>query len=131
MRYLTLAQLFFLHDRILAMSGGAAGVRDLGIIEAALAQPKGTFGGVDLYPTVVEKAASLGFSLVQGHSFIDGNKRIGHAAMEMFLTLNSHALVAAVDDQERLILALASGALSRAELVEWLEAHAHPAAPPA
>ena len=126
MRYLTLLEVIFLHDRILAASGGAAGVRDLGALEAAIAQPKATFGGDDLYPTVIAKATTLCFSLVQGHPFIDGNKRVGHAAMDVFLTLNGHLLDAGVDEQERVMLALASGTLSRGDLLIWLGEHARP-----
>ena len=77
MRYLALAEVVELHRRLLEATGG---VRDLGALESAIAQPKATFGGVDLYPTLVEKAAALGLSLVQGHPFVDGNKRVGHAA---------------------------------------------------
>ena len=130
MRYLTLAEVIFLHDRILATSGGAAGVRDLRALEAAIAQPKATFDGEDLYPTVIAKAATLCFSLVQGHPFVDGNKRIGHASMDVFLTLNGHVIEADCDEQERVMLALASGELSRDRLLAWLAAHAHPAGEP-
>ena len=66
---------------------------------SVVAQPKATFGGVDLYPTVVEKATALCFSRVQNHPFVDGNKRVGHAAMETFLVLNGTEIDAAVDDQ--------------------------------
>ncbi|XXV37067.1 type II toxin-antitoxin system death-on-curing family toxin [Sorangium sp. So ce302] len=118
-----MAEVFFLHERVLAASGGAAGVRDLRAVEAAVAQPKATFGGEELYPTVIAKAATLCFSLVQGHPFIDGNKRVGHAAMEVFLMLNGYSLDAHVDVQERIMLSLASGALSRHELLAWLEQH--------
>lgn len=124
MRYLTLSEVLYLHERLLAASGGAEGVRDLGALEAAVGQPKATFGGEDLYPTVVAKAATLCFSLVQGHSFIDGNKRIGHASMEVFLALNGYTLEANVDDQESTILALASGKLPRDQLLAWIEQHA-------
>jgi death on curing protein len=130
MRYVTLGEVLFLHDRLLATSGGSPGVRDLRALEAAIAQPKATFGGEDLYPTTVEKAACLCFSLVQGHPFIDGNKRVGHASMEVFLALNGHVLQADVDEQERTVLSLASGKLPRAELVAWLEAYVHRAAGP-
>jgi death-on-curing protein len=123
MRYLTLAEILYLHERILAASGGAAGVRDLRVLEAAVGQPKATFGGEDLYPTVVAKAAMLCFSLVQGHPFIDGNKRVGHASMEVFLTLNGYFIEADIDDQERTMIALASGRLSRDQLLTWLEQH--------
>jgi death-on-curing protein len=125
-RYLTLPEVLFLHDRILAGSGGAAGVRELRALEAAIAQPKATFGGDDLYPTVTAKAMALCFSLVQGHPFVDGNKRIGHASMEVFLVLNGYTLDAEIDEQERIMLALASGALPREALLAWLEEHARP-----
>jgi len=85
MRYLTLGEVVELHRLILGATGGAPGIRDLGILESAIAQPKATFGGSDLYPTLIEKAATLCFALVQGHPFVDGNKRTGHAAMDTFL----------------------------------------------
>ncbi len=109
-----------MHQRLLATSGGSAGLRDLGRLEAALAQPWVTFDGNELYPGVVEKAATLGFSLIQGHPFIDGNKRVGHAAMEVFLILNGHSLNAPVDEQERVILDVAAGAMDRAAFTEWV-----------
>ena len=123
MRFLTLAEVLELQVRLIEQSGGAAGVRDLGGVESALAQPQMTFGGVDLYPTLAEKAAALCFSLVQNHAFVDGNKRIGHAAMETYLVLNGCEIVADVDDSERIILGVASGETSRAELLAWILAH--------
>ena len=68
-------------------------------------------------------AAALGFSLVANHPFLDGNKRIGHAAMETFLVLNGWELSADVDEQEKLILRLAAGALRREELAQWIQTH--------
>jgi death-on-curing protein len=130
-RYLTLSEVLALHADVLASSGGSGGVRDLGRVQVALAQPVVTFDGVDLYPTVVEKAAALGFSLIQGHPFIDGNKRIGHAAMEVFLVLNGLEISASVDEQERIVLAVASGETGREALTEWLQRYARPLAGPA
>ncbi len=104
-------------------SGGLSGVRDLGALESALAQPRMTFGGIDLYPTVVEKASALGFSLIKNHPFVDGNKRTGHAAMEVFLLLNACEINAKVDDQEKIILRVAGGGLEREEFTDWLKAH--------
>lgn len=124
MRYLTVAEVFYLHGRLLATTGGAPGIRDLGRVEAAVAAPKATFGGEDLYPGVLPKAAALCFSLVQGHAFVDGNKRIGHASMAVFLSLNGYTLDATVDEQEHLILGIASGTTTRDELLAWLDAHA-------
>jgi death-on-curing protein len=87
-RYLALNEVLELYRRIMGQTGGLVGIRDLPALESALAQPRMTFDGVDFYPTAVDKASALGFSLIQNHPFTDGNKRIGHAAMETFLVLN-------------------------------------------
>ena len=128
MRYLTLGEVVEVHRRLLQASGGAPGIRDPGALDSAVAQPKATLGGVDLYPTVAEKAAALCFSLVQNHPFVDGNKRVGHAAMETFLVLNGAELDAPVDDQERLMLDLAAGRIDRMHLADWLRHHLRPLA---
>jgi death-on-curing protein len=122
-RYLTLIEALNLHRQIIEQSGGALGVRDLGALESALAQPRMTFGGEDLYLTLVDKAAALGFSIIMNHPFVDGNKRTGHAAMETFLVLNGMEISASVDEQEQVILALASGTSKRESFVEWLMQH--------
>ena len=124
MRHLTLAEVVRLHDQIRRASGGASGIRDLGALESAIAQPKATSEGRDLYPTLLEKAAALGFSLVQNHPFVDGNKRVAHAAVETLLVLNGFELGASVDEQERLMVELASGRVSRDKFVSWLRANA-------
>ena len=128
MRYLGLAEVVELHRRLLEATGGAAGIRDLGALESAIAQPKTTFAGVDLYPTLIEKAAALCFSLVQNHAFVDGNKRVGHAAMETFLVLNGAEVDAPVGDQERVMLDLAAGRIDRSQLANWLRQHLKPLA---
>lgn len=93
MRYLTLTEVLEIYHRIIEQSGGSAGISNIGGLESAIAQPRMTFGGEELYPTIVEKASALGFSLIKNHPFIDGNKRIGHAAMEVFLVLNGFAVI--------------------------------------
>lgn len=123
MRYLSLAEVTELHRLVIETSGGSHGIRDLGALESALAQRRMSFGGEDLYPTVVEKAAALGFSLVQNHPFLDGNKRVGHAAVETFLVLNGFEIAAATDEQEQLMLALAAGDLDRSSFLDWLRDH--------
>jgi death-on-curing protein len=123
MRYLTLAEVVALHDLILQTTRGAAGVRDLGGLESALAQPKATFEGRDLHETLIEKAAALCVSLVQNHPFVDGNKRTAHAAMETFLVLNGSEIVASVDEQERVMTEVAAGRLARGQMVAWLRDH--------
>jgi len=123
MRYLSLSEVIELHRRIMDQSGGASGLRDLGGLESAIAQPRMTFGGQDLYPTLIEKAGALCFSLVQNHPFVDGNKRLGHAAMEVFLILNGHEIQASVDEQENLILGVAASQITRDNLIAWLTKH--------
>lgn len=123
MRYLTLGEVLDVHRRILETSGGMGGIRDLGMLESAIAQPRMTFGGSDLYPDPVTKAAALCFSLITNHPFVDGNKRVGHATMETFLVLNSLEIEAPVAEQERIILVIAAGALSREGFVSWLREH--------
>ena len=122
-RYLSLREILILHERIAAASGGGVGVRDLGLLESAVAQPRLNFDDVDLYPSIAEKAAALGFSLISNHPFIDGNKRVGHAAIEIFLILNGHELHANVDEQERLVLGVAAGEIGRERLTEWIKDH--------
>ena len=123
MRCITLAELIELHRRIIQQSGGSDGIRDLGLAASALAQPQMSFGGTELYPTLAEKAAALCFSLVMNHPFIDGNKRIGHAAMETFLVLNGFQLNANVNDSESAILRLAAGKLERIAFTAWVVEH--------
>ena len=112
-----------LHRLVIGQSGGARGIRDPAGLASAVAQPRMTFDGRDLYPTLVEKAAAIGFSLVRNHPFVDGNKRIGHAAMETFLLLNALELVATVDEQEKVVLGLAEGSLKRDAFTEWVRSH--------
>jgi death-on-curing protein len=123
MRYLTLSEVIDLHSAVIAQTGGASGVRDIGLLESAIAQPQATFGELDLHPSLVDKAAALGFALIANHPFLDGNKRAGHAAMEVFLVLNGHELAAAVDEQERMMLSVAAGEADRVALAAWLLAY--------
>jgi death-on-curing protein len=122
-RYLSLPEVLELHRLILEQSGGGPGVRDRGAVESALAQPQMTFGGQDLYPNLADKAAALCFSLVCNHPFVDGNKRVGHAAMETFLVLNGWELSAPVEEQEQVVLNMAAGALPREQFTAWVQSH--------
>lgn len=123
MRFLSLDEVLELHGKVLARSGGSAGVRDQNALESAVAQPQMSFGGQDLYPTLAEKAAALSFSLINNHPFVDGNKRIGHAAAEVFLIVNGFEIDADVDEQERVVLAVAAGEMSRDQWTQWLREH--------
>ena len=123
MRYLTLSEALELHIRVMEQFGGRAGIRSLSALESALIQPRMNFGGKELYPTIVEKASTLCYSIIKNHPFVDGNKRTGHAAMEVFLLLNGFEIRATTEEQEQVILRLASGELDRDEFTDWLRAH--------
>ncbi len=120
MRFLTLGDVLTIHLDVVQDTGGHPGVRDLAALESCLAQPRQSFSGSDLYPTITEKAAVLAFGIIANHPFIDGNKRTGHAAMEVFLLLNGLEISANVDEQERVVLTVASGEMDRSGFARWL-----------
>ncbi len=88
-RYLSLDNVLALHERVIERTGGMKGVNNLDLVDSALAQPQMTFDGNDLFPTLAEKAAALGYSLIMNHAFNDGNKRIGHAVGEHIARLGT------------------------------------------
>jgi death on curing protein len=120
MRYLTVSEVIELYLQVMKATGGTVGILSLASLESAVAQPRATFGGKELYSTIFEKASALGFSLIMNHAFIDGNKRIGHLAMESFLIFNGYEISASVNEQESIILKLASGNLTREEFTNWV-----------
>lgn len=126
MIFLELSEVMDLQRRLIERTGGLAGVRDLNLVESAIAQPRMTFADRDLYPTLPDKAAALAFSLIRDHGFIDGNKRIGHAAMETFLMMNGFQIDASVDEQESVVLNVAAGKMDREALAHWLASHTVP-----
>ena len=123
MKVLSKRQLLMLHSMLVAQSGGLDGLRDEGLLESAINTPLQTFAGQELYPTVLEKAARLGYGLIHNHPFLDGNKRIGTHAMLVFLDINNIALSYADDDLIAAILRIASGDMDESELLEWLKSH--------
>ena len=123
MRYLTVSEVIELYRQLMEASGGTVGILSMAALESAVAQPRAMFGGDDLYPTIFEKASAIGYSLVMNHPFVDGNKRLGHYAMETFLVINGYEIDASVDEQESIILQLASGKLSRDAFTTWIKDH--------
>jgi death-on-curing protein len=126
MNYLDLAEVLAIHAEMIRLFGGTPAILDIGKVQSAVAQPQMTFGGQDLYPTIVEKAAALAFSLTTNHGFQDGNKRTGYAAMTVFLKTNGYEVVATVDEREATFLALADHRLTRDEFTDWLTRHVVP-----
>lgn len=115
--YPTLEEALFLHRRLLEDFGGSDGVRDLGLLESALARPRSGY-----YRTIYEQAAALMQSLVGNHAFVDGNKRLGFALTAVFLLMNGYHLRVSADDGEAFIVDILIG--KRADLsviAKWLE----------
>src|SRR4030043_1141812 len=104
MESITLKEALILHNSIIEKTGGAKGLRDLKLLESSLAQPYMTFNGKYLYKSVIDKPAALGYSIIMNHPFIDGNKRTGHAMMEIFLFLDGYEIKSTDKEQETLIL---------------------------
>lgn len=120
-RHLELSEVIAVHEYLLDLFGGSEGVRDVNLLESALAQPRQTFDGKDLYRTPAEKAARYAFGIVNNHPFVDGNKRTGAACLGMALRGNDVRFKPRSDDLCRTIIAIADGSLSYEELVIWVE----------
>jgi death on curing protein len=116
---MSVAQALALHGALAERFGGSAALRDRALLESAMARPAMTFGGEDLYPDVASKAAALMHSLVLNHPFIDGNKRIGCAAAELFAEQNAHALIATNQELVTMTLAVAEGKVEVEALTIW------------
>ena len=109
-----------LHLEMAKVTGGDVGVREAGLLDSALAAPYQSFGGEDLYPTVEQKAARLGFSLIANHPFVDGNKRIGMFVMLVYLEANGVTIDPSNGEVVRAALAVASSEMSYDGLLEWI-----------
>jgi death-on-curing protein len=108
-----------IHDRQLALHGGATGIRDRGLLESALARPRQHYNYSDS-PSVVEMAALYTAGIVRNHPFVDGNKRTGFVVGILFLELNGFDFVATEEDATHAVMALAASGLDEAGYTEWL-----------
>ena len=117
----TKRQVLRMHEELIATTGGSSGIRDESLLEAALAAPFVSFGGVDLYPTLEQKAARLGYGLIKNHAMIDGNKRIGAHTMLVFLALNGIRLQHTQEELYTIILDVAAGKSSQDNLLTWIQ----------
>ena len=122
MEYLTSAEVLLIHARLIQRTGGVSGVRDVGLMESAVARPQATSGQNDLYPDVWSKAAALMHSLIKNHPFLDGNKRTALTATAMFLELNDYTLAASNDAVLAFTMHVAVDRVELTEMAEWLKA---------
>lgn len=117
--YLSVEQILLLHQAQLEKFGGGSGLRDRGGLESAAARSAMTFGGEDLYPDLAAKTAALMHSLVMNHPFVDGNKRVGAAAAELFVLFNRWRLEAMDEEFEEITQTVARGELEADALAIW------------
>lgn len=123
--YLTAEQVLFIHYRLVSETGGEHGVRDIGLLESAIARPRATFDKQELYKNIFEKAAALMESLVNNHAFIDANKRTGIACTVLFLRQNGILFSAKNSDLEKFTLRVSSSKIKLSEISKWLKNHSH------
>jgi death on curing protein len=123
MKYLTVEQVLFVHARLTTETGGGHGIRDLAGLESALARPRATFDGKELYPDIFLKAAALLDSLINNHPFMDGNKRTGISAAALFLQANGWRLTAGNDELVEFTLQAAVSHPGVPILAEWFQLH--------
>jgi death-on-curing protein len=121
MKYLTPEQVLFIHSRVIAETGGIHGVRDLGLLESAVARPQATFDGKELYADVFIKAAALMDSLVNNHPFADGNKRTGVMSAGLFLLINGYKLKTSSAGMEDITLRVATKKVTLEKLAQWMK----------
>lgn len=109
-----------IHSAAIARFGGLDGVRDVGLLESALAQPFQAFGGEELYPTVAQKAARYAYGIASNHPFVDGNKRTATAIMGTFLRINGLCFKPRHDELLATMLGVADGSVSFEQLAKWI-----------
>jgi len=120
----SLEEVIFFHDKAIETYGGSKGIRDFGLLDAALHRPWQTFGGEDLYPTCFEKAAAIAESIIQNHPFIDGNKRTGFILCETVLEEGGYTISEDTDIIYTFLIEISTGEIHFDEIVEWLNLHA-------
>jgi death-on-curing protein len=121
--FLTETEVLTIHQDQVARYGGSEGLRDVALLQSALAVPQATFGGEFLHKDVCEMASAYLFHLVQNHPFVDGNKRVGAVAAFVFSALNDIRLTAPPDVYEQVVLSVAAGTMSKPELAGFFHSH--------
>ncbi|MBQ9873061.1 MAG: type II toxin-antitoxin system death-on-curing family toxin [Thermoguttaceae bacterium] len=126
MKELSRSIILKLHAKTIARFGGSLGIRDEKMLDSALNAPFQTFDGIDFYPTLLEKAARLGYGIVQNHPFVDGNKRVGALAALVLLKLNGKSVKASSEELAPIILRIAKGEAKYEDFRDWLLARTFP-----
>jgi death-on-curing protein len=112
-----------IHSDLLQRYGGRPGLRDPNLLDSAFAQPKVTVGGKFAHKTLFVKAAAYGYHVCKNHPFVDGNKRVAFVLMDLFLQKNGWEILVNEEEAYTMMMSLASGKLTKAQLSTWLKEH--------
>ncbi len=123
MKYLQFKQVLWIYRRVVEETGGSPGIRDEGLLRAALARPQSSFGGQDLYPSLFEKAAALVESIARNHPFVDGNKRMAWECLDLLLDLNGFRVKASHEQSFHLMMEIIERRVTVQDVAEWLAKH--------
>lgn len=123
-QFLTLEQVLLIHEDQIEKYGGSHGVRDLGLLESAILRPQTTFGGVDLYGSLFDKAAALTHSLLLNHPFVDGNKRTAVVSVLTFLELNGLSITTTNKNLVNFALSVENKKIPIEKIASWLKKYA-------
>lgn len=123
LRFVDIDEAYLIHQRIISRPKTRASVRDFSLLHSALERPKATYGGVDLYPSIFDKAAALLQSLCQNHPFTDGNKRTSWAVADRFLWYNGSHLKVKKREIIAFMLRVDNEKLAVEEISTWLKGH--------
>ena len=123
MVWITVEDAIMIHNRIIEAMGGVDGLRDRAGLEAAVSAPLQSFGGVDLFPSKIEKIARVGFGLASNHAFLDGNKRIGAMLTQLMLKWNGYKLDLKQGELADMFIAIADGKKNDQDLLLWIQNH--------
>lgn len=121
--FLTTSQVLFIHDQTVKRFGGSRGIRDIGLVESAVARPKVSFGGKYLYNSLFDKAAALLQSLLKNHPFVDGNKRTALTSAGVFLKKNGYKLINDHKQEVEFAIRVDNGNLTVEQISQWLKEH--------
>ena len=123
MMLLTVEEILALQEKVISQTGGSFGLRDRGLLESAVYSADSSFGDVEVYPSLEEKAARLAFAITGNHAFVDGNKRTGMLVMLLTLRLNGRTLRYTQAELVDLGLGTADGSLGYEEILAWIISH--------
>ena len=123
MNYLNINQILAIYHEVIEHTGGSKGIRDIQLLESAVARPQATFTKKDLYPDLFSKAAALGHSIISNHSFVDGNKRTGYMAMRLFLNVNGYDVKAPLEKKYTFVMEIAEKMRKEKSIAKWFEEH--------